>query len=422
MVLSTNHDVKDLSLAGAGKNRIEWAGQSMPVLKLIEKRFAKEKPLKGIKMAACLHVTAETANLMIVLKAGGAEVALCASNPLSTQDDVAAALVKEYGIPTFAIKGEDTKTYYKHLNAVLDMHPQITMDDGADLVSLLHKERSSQLPEIIGSSEETTTGVIRLKAMEKDKALMLPVFAVNDSDTKHLFDNRYGTGQSTLDGIMRATNMLLAGKTFVVCGYGWCGRGLASRARGMGSHVIVTEVDPTKALEAVMDGFQVMRIADAAKVGDFFVTVTGDKAVISLDHILKMKDGAVIANSGHFNVEIALEELDKKAKSKRRIRPFVDEYILPDGTKRNVLGEGRLINLAAAEGHPAEVMDMSFANQALAAEFFVENRGNLRVKVYTISPKMDKEIARLKLDAMGVKFDKLTREQTQYLNSWQEGT
>lgn len=335
---------------------------------------------------------------------------------------MAAALVKEYGIPTFAIKGEDTKTYYKHLNAVLDIHPHITMDDGADLVSLLHKERSSQLPEIIGSSEETTTGVIRLKAMEKDKALMLPVFAVNDSDTKHLFDNRYGTGQSTLDGIMRATNMLLAGKTFVVCGYGWCGRGLASRARGMGSHVIVTEVDATKALEAVMDGFQVMRIADAAKVGDFFVTVTGDKGVISLDHIMKMKDGAVIANSGHFNVEIALEGLDKKAKSKRKIRPFVEEYTLPDGTKRNVLGEGRLINLAAAEGHPAEVMDMSFANQALAAEFFVKNRGNLRVKVYTISPKMDKEIARLKLAAMGVKFDKLTKEQTHYLNSWQEGT
>ena len=423
-----DHDIKDVSLAPMGKLRIEWAGQSMPVLKILEKRFAKEKPLKGVRLGACLHVTAETANLMLVLKSGGAELALCASNPLSTQDDVAASLVKDYGIPTYAIKGEDTKTYYKHLNAVLDTHPQITMDDGADLVSLLHKERPKQLSEVIGSNEETTTGVIRLKAMEKDKALKIPVFAVNDSDTKHMFDNRYGTGQSTLDGIMRATNMLLAGKKFVVCGYGWCGRGLASRARGMGALVILTEVDPTKALEAVMDGYQVMRIRDAAKIGDFFVTVTGDKNVVAMKHILAMKDGALIANSGHFNVEVAVEELTKKAKSHRRMRTYVDEYIL-DGKRQTekgkriyVLGEGRLINLVAAEGHPAEVMDMSFANQALAAEFFVKNKDKLRVKVYTISRKLDSEIARLKLAAMGVKIDRLTPEQKHYLNSWQEGT
>ena len=426
-------DIKDPSLAKQGKLKIEWAGQSMPVLKLLEKRFAKEKPLKGVRIGACLHVTAETANLMLILKAGGADLSLCASNPLSTQDDVAASLVKDFNIPTFAIKGEDTKTYYKHLNAVLDSHPQITMDDGADLVSLLHKERVKQLSEIIGSNEETTTGVIRLKAMEKDKALKIPVFAVNDSDTKHMFDNRYGTGQSTLDGIMRSTNMLLAGKTFVVCGYGWCGRGLANRARGMGAPVVVTEVDPIKALEAHMDGFRVMRIKDAVKTGDIFVTVTGDKGVVSLAHILAMKDGAVIANSGHFNVEVAVEELAKKAKAHRTMRTFVDEYTIESQkskvksqklkTKRiYVLGQGRLINLVAAEGHPAEVMDMSFANQALAAEFFVKNRDKLRVKVYTISPKMDKEIARLKLAAMGVKFDKLTPEQKKYLSSWQEGT
>ncbi len=420
--MKTTSDVKDLSLSSQGKLRIEWAGQSMPVLKLLEKRFVKEKPLRGIRLGACLHVTAETANLMLVLKAGGAELALCASNPLSTQDDVAASLVKDYDIPTYAMKGEDTKTYYKHLNAVLDTHPQITMDDGADLVSLLHKERPKQLSEVIGSNEETTTGVIRLKAMEKDKALKIPVFAVNDSDTKHMFDNRYGTGQSTLDGIMRATNMLLAGKKFVVCGYGWCGRGLASRARGMGALVIVTEVDPIKALEAVMDGYQVMRIRDAAKIGDFFVTVTGDKNVVAMEYILAMKDGALIANSGHFNVEVAVEELAKKAKAHRTMRSFVEEYTLKDGTKRYVLGEGRLINLVAAEGHPAEVMDMSFVNQALAAEFFVKNKEKLRVKVYTISRKMDSEIARLKLAAMGVKIDRLTREQKHYLNSWQEGT
>lgn len=416
------YDIKDISLAQQGKLKIEWAGRNMPVLKSIEQRFKKEKPLKGVKLAACLHVTAETANLMLTLKSGGAELGLCASNPLSTQDDVAASLVKDFEVPTFAIKGEDTKTYYMHLNSVLDMHPQITMDDGADLVSLLHKERLNQLPEVLGSSEETTTGVIRLKAMMKDKALKIPVFAVNDSDTKHMFDNRYGTGQSTIDGILRATNILLAGKVFVVCGYGWCGRGLASRARGMGAHVIVTEVHPTKALEAVMDGYTVMPIKDASKKGDIFVTVTGDKNVISLEHILTMKDGAIVANSGHFNVEIAVEELEKKAKTHRSLRGYVDEYTLKDGTKRYILGQGRLINLVAAEGHPAEVMDMSFANQALAAEFFVKQKGKLEVKVYTISPEMDQEIARLKLDAMGVKFDKLTSEQKDYLSSWQEGT
>jgi len=416
------NDVKDLSLAHAGKLRIEWAGKSMPVLKLLEKRFLKEKPLKGMTIGACLHVTAETANLAIALKAGGATLALCASNPLSTQDDVAAALVKEYGISTYAIKGEDTKTYYLHLNAVLDAHPAITMDDGADLVSLLHKERTSQLKEIIGSSEETTTGVIRLKAMEKDHALKIPVFAVNDSDTKHMFDNRYGTGQSTLDGIMRATNVLLAGKTFVVAGYGWCGRGLASRARGMGAHVVVTEVDSIKALEAVMDGFVVMPMNEAARVADIFVTVTGDKQVISLAHIKLMKSGAIIANSGHFNVEVAVDELEKFAIKKRIMRTYVDEYTLPDKSVRYVLAQGRLINLAAAEGHPAEVMDMSFANQALAAEFFVKNKQKLEVKVYTISKEMDHEIARLKLVAMGIKFDVLTKEQKNYLGSWQEGT
>jgi len=416
------YDVSDLTLAPSGKKKIEWAGRSMQVLKIIKKRFTDEKPLKGVKIGACLHVTAETANLMITLKAGGADLALCASNPLSTQDDVAASLVKDYGVSTFAVKGENRKKYYDHLNAVLDTYPQVTMDDGADLVSLLHTERKSQIKGIFGSSEETTTGVIRLKAMEKDKALLLPVFAVNDSDTKHFFDNRYGTGQSTIDGILRATNILLAGKNFVVCGYGWCGRGLATRARGMGASVIVTEVDPVKALEAVMDGYRVMMLTQAIKEGDIFVTVTGDKNVISLKHILGMKDGAILANAGHFNVEIALGELEKKAKAKRNIRPFVDEYTLTDGTKRFVLAEGRLINLSAAEGHPAEVMDMSFANQALAAEFFVKNKGKLAPQVYTISDKMDKEIARLKLAALGIKIDSLTAEQKKYLGSWKEGT
>lgn len=415
-------DIKNPSLATKGKLRIEWAGQSMPVLTLIGKRFAKEKPLKDIRIGACLHVTAETANLMLVLAGGGAKLSLCASNPLSTQDDIAASLVADYGISVFAIKGEDTKTYYNHLNAVLDTHPHITMDDGADLVSLLHSERADQISEMIGSNEETTTGIIRLKAMEKDRALKIPVFAVNDSDTKHMFDNRYGTGQSTLDGIIRATNMLLAGKRFVVAGYGWCGRGLASRARGMGALVTVTEVDPIKALEAVMDGFSVMRIADAARIGDIFVTVTGDKNVISIDHICTMKDGAMIANSGHFNVEVAVDELAKIAKSRRTMRTFVDEFTLNDGTKRYVLGEGRLINLVAAEGHPPEVMDMSFSNQAIAAEYFVKNKNNLIVKVYTISKEMDSQIASLKLAAMRIKIDMLTSEQRKYLNSWKEGT
>lgn len=420
------YDVKDLSLAPAGKLKIEWAGQSMKVLSLIKERFEKEKPLKGIKIGACLHVTSETANLALALKAGGADVSLCASNPLSTQDDVAASLVKDFNFSVFARKGEDTKTYYKHLNYVLDTHPDITMDDGADLVTLLHTERSKQLGEVIGSSEETTTGVIRLMAMAKSTTLRIPVFGVNESNTKHMFDNRYGTGQSTIDGILRATNILLAGKYFVVCGYGWCGRGLASRARGMGANVIVTEVDPIKALEAVMEGYTVLPIEEAAKRADIFVTVTGGKDTISLSHILSMKDQAVLANSGHFNVEIALEELEKIAKSKRTIRPFLEEYIIKTAGGKDkrvyVLGQGRLINLVAAEGHPAEVMDMSFANQALAAEFFVKNKGKLEVKVYTISPEMDTEIARLKLQAIRIKIDTLTKEQKKYLGSWQEGT
>ncbi len=424
--MKNNFEVKNLSLAAEGKKKIEWAGQSMPVLKLIKERFAKEKPLRDIKIGACLHVTAETANLAIALKAGGADVSLCASNPLSTQDDVAASLVKDFNFSVFAKKGEDTKTYYKHLNLVLDAHPDITMDDGADLVTLLHTERSKQLGEIIGSSEETTTGVIRLMAMAKSTTLRIPVFGVNESNTKHMFDNRYGTGQSTIDGILRSTNILLAGKYFVVCGYGWCGRGLASRARGMGANVIVTEVDPIKALEAVMEGFTVLSIAEAAKIADIFVTVTGGKNTISLPHIISMKDKAILANAGHFNVEIALDELQKIATTKRTIRPFLEEYIIKSAGGNNkrvyVLGQGRLINLAAAEGHPAEVMDMSFANQALAAEFFVKNKGKLEVKVYTISPEMDTEIARLKLRAMGVSIDTLTKEQKKYLGSWQEGT
>ncbi len=415
-------DIKDKSLAGAGRKKIEWAGRFMPVFKLIQKRFTKEKLFKGIRLGACLHVTAETANLMLALQAGGAEVALCAGNPLSTQDDVAASLVVDFNIPVYAIKGEDKKTYYSHLNSVLDLHPQITMDDGADLVTLLHTERKKQLSEVIGSSEETTTGVIRLRAMEKDGALKIPVYAVNDSDTKHMFDNYYGTGQSTIDGILRATNILLAGKKFVVCGYGWCGRGLATRARGMGAQVIVIEVNPIKALQAVMDGYQVMTLNEASRSGDIFVTVTGDKNVITWKHIQKMKDGAIIANSGHFNVEVAVEELERTAKSKREIRPFVEEFTLSDGTKRYILARGRLINLAAAEGHPAEVMDMSFANQALAAEFFAKHKDRLEPKVYKISPEMDQEIARLKLKSLGVEIDQLTGEQKKYLNSWQEGT
>ena len=425
------NDVKDLKLADQGKLKIEWAGQQMPVLKLITERFKTEKPLKGYTLAACLHVTSETANLMLALKEGGAKIYLCASNPLSTQDSVAAALVKHYEIPTFAIKGEDNKTYYQHLNSVLDTKPQITMDDGADLVSLLHKERKQQLKDIVGSSEETTTGVIRLKAMAKDKALKLPVIAVNDSDTKHFFDNHYGTGQSTMDGILRATNLLIAGKTFVVGGYGWCGRGIANRAMGLGAHVIVTEVDPVKALQAVMDGYQVMPMKQAAKIGDIFVSATGDKHVINLEAMKRMKDGAVIAQSGHFDIEIDVAGLKKLAKSVRNIRPGLDEYVVKTQNskfkiqkykKLYLLGEGRLVNLAAAEGHPAEVMDMSFANQALAAEYLVMNKGKLKNKVYRLPKRLDKQVAKLKLKAMGVKLDRLTKEQKKYLSSWEEGT
>lgn len=420
--MTKSYDVKDLSLSTEGKMKIEWANQQMPVLQIIRERFAKEKPLKGLRLGVCLHITSETANLLITLKAGGAIITACASNPLSTQDMVAASLVKDYDIPTYAIKGEDNKTYYKHLNIVLDAHPQITMDDGADLVSLLHTKRVDQLDEVLGSSEETTTGVIRLKAMEKDKALKLPILAVNDSDTKHMFDNRYGTGQSTIDGIIRATNLLLAGKTIVVGGYGWCSRGIASRANGMGAKVIVTEVDPIRALEASMDGFTVMPMNEAVKSGDIFISATGDKHVISLKHMLGMKSGAVVANSGHFDIEIDMAGLEKAKKSKRRIRNQLDEYILKNGKKLYVAGEGRLVNLAAAEGHPAEVMDMSFANQALAAEWLVQNKGKLENKVYTLPRKLDLQVAELKLKALGIKIDKLTPDQKKYLNSWTEGT
>ena len=414
-------DVKNLKLAPGGKKRIEWAWSQMDVLSLIKKRFSKEKPLKGIKLAACLHVTAETANLMITLKVGGADVSLCASNPLSTQDDVAASLVADYGIPTFAIRGEDRKSYYQHLNDVLDFHPHITTDDGADLVTLLHTERKSQLKEIIGSAEETTTGVIRLKAMLKEGALKIPVMAVNDSDTKHMFDNRYGTGQSTIDGIIRATNVLLAGKKFVVAGFGWCGRGLASRARGLGAQVIVTEINPVKALEAVMEGFEVMPMDQACKIADIICTATGNKDVLTLRHFKLLKEGAIISNTGHFNVELDYAGLIKAGKSVSVLRNNLEEVIL--GNKKvYVLGEGRLINLAAAEGHPASVMDMSFANQALAAEFFVKNRDILEVKVYTIPEDMDQNIAKLKLDALKIGIDVLTPAQKKYLNSWQEGT
>ncbi len=416
------YHVKDLKLSAKGKDRIEWAERSMPVLRLIKQRFQKEKPLKGIRMAACLHVTTETANLLITLKAGGADVYTCASNPLSTQDDVAAALVKVYGIPTFSIKGEDRKTYYKHLYSALDAHPNITMDDGADLVSELHSSRAAQASEIIGSTEETTTGVIRLRAMEKDGVLKFPVVAVNDAKTKHFFDNRYGTGQSTMDGIIRATNLLIAGAVVVVPGYGWCGRGVASRARGLGARVIVTEVDPMKALEAVMDGYEVMPIAKAAPLGDIFVTLTGDIHVIRKEHFAKMKDGAVVANSGHFNVELDLEGLKQLSKKVRPIRDFVQEYSLRNGRKVFVLGEGRLINLAAAEGHPASVMDMSFANQALAAEYVTKNHQSLERKVYSVPTEIDNEIARLKLKAIGISIDTLTAEQEHYLSSWEMGT
>ncbi len=415
-------DIKDINLAAKGKLRIEWAGSQMKVLELLSKRFAKEQPLKGITLGACLHVTAETANLMIALKAGGANLALCASNPLSTQDDVAASLSEDYQIPTFAIKGEDKDTYYKHLNSVMNFKPQITMDDGADLVTMLHTERISQLSEVIGSSEETTTGIIRLKAMVKDGALKIPVIAVNDSRTKHMFDNRYGTGQSTIDGIIRATNVLLAGKKFVVVGYGWCGRGLAQRARGMGALVIITEIDPLKALEATMDGFEVIPMNEAIKVADIICTATGNKSVISVEHFKKMKSGTIVANTGHFNVEFDYEGLVKIAKKRRVLRDSLEEITHTDGKLVFILAEGRLINLASAEGHPPDVMDMSFANQALAAEFLVQNKGKLKAGVYTIPVELDDNIAKLKLESLGIKIDTLTKEQERYLASWNEGT
>ena len=415
--------VKNVDLAPGGRHRIEWAEQEMPVLRQIRERFEKERPLQGVKMAACLHVTTETANLMRTLQAGGADVVICASNPLSTQDDVAASLVVHDEIPVYAIKGEDNETYYSHLNAALDHHPQITMDDGADLVSTLHKERVGQLSEIVGGTEETTTGVIRLKAMARDGALKFPVMAVNDAMTKHFFDNRYGTGQSTLDGIVRATNILLAGKTFVVCGYGWCGKGLAKRAAGMGANVIVTEVDALAALEAVMDGFRVLPLMQAAPLGDFFCTVTGDKHVIDRHHLEVMKDGAIVSNSGHFNVEINIPALQELSAGKvRRVREFVEQFTLPDGRRINLLGEGRLINLAAAEGHPASVMDMSFANQALGAEYMLAHSQDLGNEVYVVPEEVDRHIARLKLEAIGVEIDALTAEQEKYLDSWDEGT
>ena len=422
MTTSTKGDVKDISLAARGKDRIEWAAKEMPVLRLIRERFIKGQPLKGIRMSGCLHITTETANLAITLKAGGADLVLCASNPLSTQDDVAAALISEYGIPTYAIKGEDEATYYRHINAVLDHQPQMTMDDGCDLVSTIHTTRTELIPTIIGGMEETTTGVIRLHSMEKNGVLRFPVLAVNESDTKHMFDNRYGTGQSSLDAIIRSTNILIAGRTFVVFGYGWCGRGVASRAHGMGANVIVCEVDPTRALEAVMDGYRVMPGIEAAAQGDIFVTVTGDINVIDLPHLERMKNGAILANSGHFNDEINIPELEKLATSKRRVRDFVDEYTYADGRQVHLLAEGRLVNLSAAEGHPASVMDMSFANQALGATYMIANAQSLQPRVYTLPAELDKEIARLKLHAMGVRIDTLTPEQDKYLNSWESGT
>ena len=416
-----NYDVKDLKLAEAGKLRIDWASREMPVLKLIQSRFLEEKPFEGIRISGCLHITTETANLAFVLRAGGADVVLCASNPLSTQDDVSAALV-EYGFPVFAIKGEDNKSYYRHIMSVLEHEPHLTIDDGADLVSTIHQEKTALLGNVIGGTEETTTGVIRLKNMAKAKKLKYPLIAVNDARTKHFFDNRYGTGQSTIDGITRATNILWAGKSVVVCGYGNCGRGLARRAQGMGSHVIVTEVDPISALEAAMDGFQVMPLLNAAKIGDVFITVTGNRHVIDKVHISQMKDGAILANSGHFNVEINIPALESLAKTKRQIRPFVCEYVLADRRHIYLLGEGRLINLAAAEGHPASVMDMSFANQALSLEYLVKTKGELKPQVYPVPYEIDAEIGRLKLKSMEISIDKLTQEQQKYLNSWEEGT
>ncbi|HEX3319381.1 MAG TPA: adenosylhomocysteinase [Terriglobales bacterium] len=415
-------DVKNLELADLGKKRIEWANQSMNVLQIIRKEFIKNQPLKGIRVSACLHVTAETANLMIALRDGGADAVLCASNPLSTQDDVAASLVRDYGVPVYAIKGEDNDSYYSHIMAALDHKPHITMDDGADLVTVLHTKRQDAAGDIIGGTEETTTGVIRLRAMAKEGVLRYPIIAVNDADTKHLFDNRYGTGQSTIDGIIRATNFLLAGSKFVIAGYGWCGRGLASRARGAGAEVIVTEVDPTKALEAVMDGFRVMSMPEAARIGDVFCTVTGNKNVLAKEHFEVMKNNAIISNSGHFNVEIDIPALEKMSSSKRTTRTFVDEYTLRDGRKINLLGEGRLINLASAEGHPPSVMDMSFADQALSCEYMVKNHSTLENRVYTVPVELDKRVAKLKLESMGIKIDRLTPEQEEYLASWSEGT
>ncbi len=417
------YDIKDIRLAGEGKLSVEWANKSMPVLNTIKARFSKEKPLKGVRMGICLHVTTETASLLETLKAGGAELSVCASNPLSTQDYVAAYLVKDHKIPVFAIKGEDTKRYYSHINSVLDSRPMMTMDDGADLVSMIHSKRKDLIEKIIGGTEETTTGVIRLKAMADSGVLQFPLIAVNDAHTKFMFDNRYGTGQSTIDGMIRATNRLVAGSVFVVCGYGWCGKGLAMRAKGLGANVIVTEIDPLPALEAVMDGFRVMPIAKAAEIGDFFCTLTGDINVIRREHFVKMKDGAIVANSGHFNVELDIPGLRKASSAVRTIRKFLEEYTLKGSRKRiYILGEGRLVNLAAAEGHPSSVMDMSFANQALAAEYMVKNSGRLENKVYGVPEKIDKEIARLKLESMGIKIDKLTPEQKKYLSSWEMGT
>jgi adenosylhomocysteinase len=416
------YHVKDINLAKQGRLRMEWANEGMPVLNYIKERFKKTRPLKGLRLSACLHITSETANLADILKEGGADVILCASNPLSTQDDVAASIVKDMKIPVFAIKGEDNKTYYSHINAALDHRPMITMDDGADLVSTLHTTRRKNLVDVVGGTEETTTGVIRLRSMAKKGVLAYPIVAVNDADTKHFFDNRYGTGQSTIDGILRATNRMIAGTTFVICGYGWCGRGVASRANGMGARVIITEVDPLKAIEATMDGYSVMPMAEAARIGDFFVTVTGDINVIRKEHFLSMKDGAVICNSGHFNVEIDIPALEKIARKKRRIREFVDEYTLPNKRRVNLLGEGRLVNLAAAEGHPPAVMDMSFANQALSVEYILKNSKKLKKDVYNVPQDIDREIARLKLASMGIKIDRLTREQKEYLASWEMGT
>jgi adenosylhomocysteinase len=415
-------DVKDMGLADAGKRKIEWALQQMPVLQSIRKRFIKEQPLKGLRISACLHVTSETANLMMTLRDGGADCVLCASNPLSTQDEVAASLNRDFNIPTYAVKGEDNETYYAHLSAALEHKPQMTMDDGADLVTMLLTKRTDLVPNVIAGTEETTTGVIRLRAMAKDGTLKFPIVAVNDAQTKHFFDNRYGTGQSTLDGVIRATNILLAGQKVVIAGYGWCGRGVAMRAKGLGSDVIVTEIDPVKGIEAVMDGFRVLPMAEAAKEGDIFITVTGNKNVIRAEHFEAMKSGAVVCNSGHFNVEIDLPALERLSTGKREVRPLVDEFLLKDGRKVYLIGEGRLVNLATAEGHPAAVMDMSFANQALSAEYLRQHAKDMKPQVYVVPEHLDKEIARLKLESMGHKLDKLTAEQERYLASWQEGT